>query len=210
MAGANREAAEQLLADIQANIEGTLEEGEFPVNILPAGEDKDSKSVSIGFRVSPWMDMLLKDLHDELKSIAPYKSDIARTFLYMGIKAWYNITKRRTNSIKLAMDAEHLRSARLRDEHARQYNIGQIKDLENLCRRYQKDGDYEYIVALLNDWVEIIAKEPDERQKTRYMRIMANHFEIPAIVKEARLRLGQVHTRKIDIFLGETSKVLND
>jgi hypothetical protein len=194
----NRRAQiDQKMGDIASDMYGSLEEGDFPLNLVDGSGN--NKAVVISFRISPWMDDMAKAIQEDM--LLPNKSEVFRTFVWMGVRAWYSLSKSRNNKLKTAMDAERLRAIRLRDEYARYEVLAQIKELENLCRAYKKEGEYEYIVALLNEYVSLVDQEKNDILRKRYMKILANHVEIPDIVREARLRLGYKHTQRIEEFL---------
>ena len=183
-------AADERLGDIMSRIEDSLATEPVQINFYP-GEEEDTKlgggvkSVRISRNLGGMLQEILKDLDPKVKR----DSDVLRTAITYFCLAWLKVKRSGiTPDIKAAADAERVRIGVLRREKSRRDVIDHLKMLGSILNGYRIEGELEYAIAVLLEWISTIKMEPDVRFIKLYSTMVCNQPIITDLVRDARLK----------------------
>ena len=199
----DKDAADLLLAEVQAGVLTALEDGKIAVN-HNAGEAADRKlgGGTKGFRCSKYMGGIITAAKEDLRPMVTNESDFLRTAVQTFCEAWFKI--RRTSAgekVRQSMYAEKIVMSTLREESARRDIINRLKILGDIVHQYRLEGDIEEAIEVLDNWINVIHHEPNPKMAKKYGQYMRNAPEIMDVVRDASLR-GIDKAKRVKEFLG--------
>ena len=195
------------LGDIEGQMIQSLTDGELLINY----EGGDAADASLGggtksFRVDKYLGGLIsvvsKDLYPRIRN----PSDFYRTAVTAFCLAW--IRTRDSSALvplRASIHAELIAMTHLTEEYARRVVVNQVKQLGTLIQQYRVEGDLDYAITLLRNWMRIIEEESDARFKLKCLNALRTSPEILDMVRDAQMR-GIEGVAAIRTFLEKTGE----
>lgn len=194
---------DNLLHDIEGEVFNAVSEGKLDINYV-GGDESDTRfgGGPKSFRCDKFLAGMMAEVKKDLSPRIRNDSDFIRSCVQMVCNAWISLSDGNPNldKIRKSLEVERLLSADLREEYAKRTAIGYIKGLGAKMNEYRLEGDLEYAISKILEWVDIIKREPDIRFKAKYRNALKAQVEIRDIVRDAMIA-GIVDAQKVRDFL---------